>query len=157
MQSAMLSPLFKVRDYGVEEYNGLPVSISYQFSGVENSKIVTKELFNLGSTFPSTKSITFDGKKGGMELLIHYTNGTPVMHGLPTQIAQYKIKEGNPKHDKYSFILRVSNNIHQVPCLESSELHEEWTEEEKIPVKKDVPAPPKKEEKAEGAAADGAE
>jgi hypothetical protein len=39
--------------------------------------------------------------------------------------------------------LRVSNNIHQIPCLESVELTEEWTEEEKIAVKKDVPAPKK--------------
>lgn len=47
-----------------------------------------------------------------MDLLIHYVQGVPMIAGLPTQIAQYKIKEGNPKHDKYSFILRVSNNIH---------------------------------------------
>jgi hypothetical protein len=48
-----------------------------------------------------------------------------------------------------SFILRVSNNIHQIPCLESAEIQEEWTEEEKIPVKKDVPAasqPPPKQD-----------
>jgi len=43
-----------------------------------------------------------------------------------------------------SFILKVSNNIHQIPCLTSAELQETWTEEEKIPVKKDVP-PPKQE------------
>jgi hypothetical protein len=30
-----------------------------------------------------------------------------------------------------------------VPTLESAELIEEWQEEEKIPVKKDVPAPKK--------------
>jgi len=63
------------------------------------------------------------------------------MQGLPTQVAQYKIKEGHLKHDgKHAFILRVSNNIHQIPCLESADLQEEWVEEEKIPVKKDAPA-----------------
>lgn len=31
LQAAMLSPLFKVSDYGVEEYNTLPVSITYSF------------------------------------------------------------------------------------------------------------------------------
>jgi len=56
-------------------------------------------------------------------------------------VAQYKIKEGKKKHNnsKSSFILRVSNNIHQIPCLESAEIQEEWEEETKIPVKKDVP------------------
>ena len=64
----------------------------------------------------------------------------PILGGLPTQIAQYKIKEGKVKHDgKVSFILKVSNNIHQIACLTSAELLETWTEEEKIPVKKDVP------------------
>jgi hypothetical protein len=81
----MLSPLFKVADYEVQEYNSLPVSISYQFmnQGGE-AKVITKDLFGLGSTFPSTKSITFDNKKGGMDLLVHYANGVPLLAGLPT-------------------------------------------------------------------------
>ena len=32
LQAAMLSPLFKVADYEVQEFNSLPVSISYQFA-----------------------------------------------------------------------------------------------------------------------------
>jgi hypothetical protein len=58
-----------------------------------------------------------------------------------------------PKHGKYGLILRVSNNIHQIPCLESAEFFQEWEEAEKIPVKnntlpkKDVAADP--EAKAE--------
>ncbi|MFS8159735.1 MAG: Hsp70 family protein, partial [Candidatus Roizmanbacteria bacterium] len=143
LQSAMLSPLFRVSDYEVQEYNALPVSISYQFG--TDGKVVTKDLFPQGSTFPSTKSITFDNKKGGMDLLVHYVPGAPVIQGIPTQVAQYKIKEGTPKHDKYSFILRVSNNIHQIPCLEGVEIVEEWEEDEKIPVKKDAVPPPKKD------------
>lgn len=142
LQSAMLSPMFKVADYEVQEYNLYPVSISYQFTqaGDQQAKVSTKELFPLGSQFPSTKSITFDNKKGGMDLLVHYSQGVNLVQGLPQQVAQYKIKEGNPKHEKHSFIFRVSNNIHQIPCLESAELNEEWVEEEKIPVKKDKPA-----------------
>ena len=79
-----------------------------------------------------------------MDLLVHYTQGTPLLPGVPSQIAQYKIKEGKAKHNntKVSFILRVSNNIHQIPCLESAELLEEWEEETKIPVKKDVQPQP---------------
>lgn len=51
--------------------------------------------------------------------------------------------------------MRVSNNIHNIPCLDEVEFVEEWTEEEKIPVKASPPpkAPEKKPEegKAEGA------
>jgi len=66
LQAAMLSPLFKVADYQVQEYNAIPVSITYSFPPVqgEEAKQITKELFNVGSNFPATKTITFDNKKG---------------------------------------------------------------------------------------------
>jgi len=75
LQAAMLSPLFKVSDYRVEEFNQYPVSISYSFfaQGEEQPKVSTKDLFPLGSSFPTTKTITFDNKKGGLDLLVHYT------------------------------------------------------------------------------------
>lgn len=86
LQAAMLSPLFKVADYEVQEYNLYPVSITYQFVPAEGEqvKVVTKELFPQGSSFPTTKNITFDHKKGGMDLLVHYTQGTILLQGLPT-------------------------------------------------------------------------
>jgi len=120
---------------------------------------VTKELFPIGSSFPSTKTITFDNKKGGMDLLVHYSAGAPILQGHPFEIASYVIHEGKPKHDKVGFVLRVCNNIHQIPILESSDLQEEWVEEEKIPIKKDVTPPPKPAEapKTDPAAAAGAQ
>jgi heat shock protein 4 len=67
LQAAMLSPNYAVADYKIDEFNATPVSISYQFDDQEDkSKWVVKELFGLGSSFPSTKSITFDNKVGGM-------------------------------------------------------------------------------------------
>jgi heat shock protein 4 len=156
LQAAMLSPHFKVSDYEVQEFNTTPVSITYSFPqvGEENPKQIVKELFPIGSSYPSTKTITFDNKTGGMNLMIHYTQGFTLLPGLPTQISQYTIKEGKVKHPegKHCFILRVSNNIHQIPCLETAELQEDWVEEEKIPIKKDVPAKTSPPATAEGAA-----
>jgi len=37
--------------------------------------------------------------------------------------------------DKYWFTMRVSNNIHNISQLEDVDFVQEWTEEEKIPVK----------------------
>jgi heat shock protein 4 len=73
LSAAMLSPLFKVADFEVQEYNSLPVSITYQFTSDPEKKVITKELFPVGSHFPSTKTITFDNKKGGMELIVRYS------------------------------------------------------------------------------------
>lgn len=58
-----------------------------------------------------------------MNLLVHYSEQAQLLAGLPREVASYVIKEGKQKHnDKVSFILRVSNNIHQIPILESSDL-----------------------------------
>jgi hypothetical protein len=54
--------------------------------------------------------------------------------------------------------MRVSNNIHNIACLDEAEFIEEWTTEEKIPIKtKNTPTvtpPPedKKEDAKEGEA-----
>ena len=145
----MLSPNFQVANFQVEEHNNQPVSISYKFKGTD--KVVTKELFKFGSSFPSTKSITFDNKLGNLDLMVHYSDGAELMEGLPNQIAQYNISEGKKeeKTEKCSFIMRVSNNIHNVACLDEVEFVQEWTEFEKIPIKASpitVTPPPKKEE-----------
>ena len=161
LQAAMLSPNFQVANFEVVEYNNEPISISYKFHGGE--KVVTKELFTTGSSFPSTKSVTFDNKVGGVDLMVHYSDKAVVMEGLPKQIAQYNVGEGkkDEKTEKCAFTLRISNNIHNLACLDEAEFVQEWTEEEKIPIKASPPAPvqktpPKKEEaeKKEGEAAE---
>jgi len=156
LQAAMLSPNFQVANFQVEEYNLQPVSITYKFK--DGDKVSTKEIFKVGSSFPSTKSVTFENKVGNCQLMVHYSEGADIMKGVPTQIAQYEIGEGKKgeKTEKTSFTMRVSNNIHNVACLDEAEFIQEWTEMEKIPIKASpVTVPPKKEEeKKDGAPAD---
>ena len=47
LSAAMLSPLFKVADYEIQEYNSLPVSITYKFDKTDKEAI--KELFPMAS------------------------------------------------------------------------------------------------------------
>jgi heat shock protein 4 len=96
LQSAMLSPLFSVSSFIVEEYNAMPVSITYRFA--ETGQAVTKELFPRGSMFPLTKTVTFDNKTGDMDLLIAYSPQADILSGLPTQVSQYNVKNGKPLH-----------------------------------------------------------
>lgn len=60
------------------------------------------------------------------------------------------------KIEKFAFMMRVTNNIHNVAALDDSELVQKWTEEEKIPVKASpvTPVPKPTEEKKEGAEGD---
>ena len=78
----MLSPNFKVDNFETDEFNAHPITISYKFHGAE--KFVTKELFKVGTSFPSTKTITFENKIGGLDLAINYGEGTKILPGLPT-------------------------------------------------------------------------
>lgn len=155
LQAAMLSPLFSVSSFVVEEYNALPCSITYRFA--DTGAAVVKEIFSRGSMFPLTKTVTFDNKTGDMDLLVHYSDNAKILEGLPTQVARYMVKAGKQKHadnklggSKVKFQFKVCNNIHQIPVLEACELIEEWTEEVKIPVKAPTPAAAPAGEKKDG-------
>jgi heat shock protein 4 len=146
LQAAMLSPNFQVADFTIEEFNQEPVAITYRFKNQD--KVSTKPIFKVGSNFPSTKSITFENKMGNLELLVAYEDSANILPGLPRQIAQYDISEATKgeKTEKCAFTMRVSNNIHNVPQLDEVEFVQEWTEEEKIPVKTQPSPAPKKDE-----------
>jgi hypothetical protein len=88
----MLSPNFQTAAFEMEEYNNEPVAITYKQKGTETIK--TNVIFKKGANFPSTKSVTFDGKTGGYDLMIHYADEAVVMEGIPKQMAQYDISEG---------------------------------------------------------------
>lgn len=104
----------------VEDFNQIPIMISYQF---QNSKAVTKELFPTGTSFPSTKSITFQQKDGGMSLLVHYHDKFKLMDGLPNQIAQYEIQNSTMKPSgKFDLVLTVSNNLNNIAVLDKAEV-----------------------------------
>jgi hypothetical protein len=65
----------------MEEYNIQPVCITYKPKGTDTVK--TNVIFKKGSNFPSTKSVTFDNKTGGYDLMIHYADDAELMDGFP--------------------------------------------------------------------------
>jgi len=72
LQAAMLSPNFRVQNFEVEEYNPLNVQIQYKFSSQENAVSKESDIFKVASSFPSTKTVKFDNKLGGVDLLLRY-------------------------------------------------------------------------------------
>lgn len=92
---------------------------------------MTKELFKIGTSFPATKSITFDNKIGGVDLLIHYSDKARLLPGLPNQIAQFEIAEGKIDKqgvEKVQFTMRITNCVHNVAILDDAELLYEYPE-----------------------------
>lgn len=76
LMSAMMSPLFKVADYGMEEYNLYPIRCSWKF--VQNMEIEgdkkeeSSVIFPVGCNIPSIKSLAFAQKQGPIKLDVFY-------------------------------------------------------------------------------------
>tara|TARA_B110000285_G_C15076310_1_gene590944 strand:- start:726 stop:1394 length:669 start_codon:yes stop_codon:yes gene_type:complete len=85
LQAAMLSRNVQVQDFYIDEFNEIPLGVTYRFAGSDKS--VTKELFCRGGTFPATQKLAFDGKFGGCSLLLHYMSSNLILPGLPQNIA----------------------------------------------------------------------
>ena len=153
LNCAMLTPNFSVQPFKLNDYNALPVAIQYNFLELQNAEPKHyPKFFSAGQKFPMTQELKFNNKEGDMTLAINYDGsaGGGLLPGLPDTIAQYKIGKGKKtKSDveggsKTKLTIRVRNNIHQIPELESVVMSESWTELEKIPVKPAKPTPPPK-------------
>lgn len=132
----------------------MPVTIDYKFNTEDKSHAM--EIIKKKSNFPVTQKVTFDNKVGDCSLLVRYSDSAPILAGLPREIAKYDIKAGKLKHagdrdHKFKFVLMISNNIHQIPCLENAQLIEDWTEVKSVPKAKPAqPAQPAEEVKKPG-------
>jgi len=90
LQAAMLSPNFMVQNFEVQDFQQHPIQIQYKFSNSEGA-LTESDIFTIGTSYPSTKTITFANKLGALDLLIKYHEASEILPGLPKQIAQYRI------------------------------------------------------------------
>ena len=58
----MLSPLFKVADFEIEDYNSVPIKISYNVDKAEG-EMKEMVLFKKATHFPIVKNLTFEKRK----------------------------------------------------------------------------------------------
>lgn len=111
LQCAIISPVFKVRDFSIQDYNNFPVQISWDPAMSPAPKIgeadKSIETFTLGNAVPSSKNLTFFRKLDDKELAAnngqlsfdieaHYQDGA-IPKGINKSITKYTIK-GIKKH-----------------------------------------------------------
>jgi len=82
LQAAMLSPNFMVQNFEVQDFNQHPIQIQYKFTNNEG-QLKESDIFNIGTSYPSTKTITFANKLGALDLLIKYHESSEILPGLP--------------------------------------------------------------------------
>jgi len=169
IQAAIVSPLFKVSDYMLEESNYYPIRCAWKFlenpQAYSESKMDIEDsrnnpikqrsiLFDSGCNVPSVKAVSFH-KEDAVEFKLFYD---PVPIGAQELLATYLIHNPKPSHSEFKVKLRVHLTRDGVVEFDSSQLIEEWEEDEPAPkdekkddAKKDEAAgqePPKKKKKS---------
>jgi heat shock protein 4 len=162
LQSAILSPRFKVLPYEIIEYNPFPVKIAWdgeatsgQQEGVEvegdaeGSDMPTNSvvMFDRGSNFPCVRRVTLR-RSGEFLVTASYDDSASQYNfpeGVSRDIVTFKVKAPEGKENKVR--VNVKQDIHGSVLLSSAQLVEEIVEEE--PVKTEGDAEGKEEEKVE--------
>ena len=138
IQAAMLSPLFKVAEYGIEEANYYPVRCAWTFFDehvnkeakmeVEGKNIPQKQtsiLFDKGCLVPNVKSITFH-REESVDFKLFYDNSPD---GFEPLIAHFIAHNQKPKELEYGMKLRIHLNKNGNVEFESAQLLEDYYEE----------------------------
>ena len=149
LMAAMILPQFHVAKFEIHEANSFDIDVSWS---VSNNNMKTKTLFTKNSSFPSVKSLTFDGRSEPMDVGISYHSMDGIVDGLPQLLARYRIEPPAPKEEKFSLKLRIQLDQNGIPALDTAEFLEEYIEIKKIPTKaqSSAPAAPSTEDNKEG-------
>ena len=155
LQCAMLSPTFKVRDFEVADAVSYTVTASWEKDGGET---VTQALFEKGSPFPATKSITFL-RAAPFSVRLAYAPDARLPEGAPLELGTYtvgpfKVPAGA---DKAKIKVRVTMNLHGLVSVEGATLVEETTVEEPAPAAANGAAAAAGSDGGDGAAAAGSD
>jgi len=170
LQAAMLSPLYKVRDFIVEESSPFPVSVSWIGSSAdaeakeEDGEIVmaggegesmTSTVFPAGSGMNVLKVLSFH-RKGPFELTAQYPDGSMLVPGTALGLGSYRI-ELAPSADVKKVKVKAKLTLHGTFAVEGAEIHEEEEYEEKSKEKRELPAEDGQEQAGAGGQDAGAQ
>ena len=161
LQSAILSPRFKVLPYEIEEAQQYPIKVEWDgetqtgveveedADGAANSVI----MFNRGLNFPIVRRVTLR-REGDFAVTAAY-DATAASYGLPSggpsEIATFTIKA--PPGEEKKVRVNVKQDIHGIIHLSSAQMVEEVEEDEEMkegdeqPKEGDEPAKKKKVKK----------
>ncbi|XAR53786.1 hypothetical protein NMG60_11022468 [Bertholletia excelsa] len=124
LQCAMLSPVFRVRDYEVQD--SFPFSIGFLSDEGPISTLSNSTLFPKGHPFPSVKMLTLH-RSNTFHMEAFYSDHNELPPGMSPKISNFTI---GPFHvsdaDKVKIKVRVQLNIHGIVTIESASLIEDF-------------------------------
>ncbi|KAF3937440.1 hypothetical protein ABW19_dt0208887 [Dactylella cylindrospora] len=136
---AILSPVFRVRDFAVHDIVTYPIEFTWEQSKEIPDEDTTLTVFNKNNTVPSTKILTFY-RKEPFDLEARYAEPDKLPGKINPWIGRFSVKgvKADPKNDFMICKLKARLNLHGVLNIESGYYVEETEVEEPIPEDKDV-------------------
>jgi heat shock protein 4 len=141
---AILSPVFRVRDFSVHDMVNYPIEFTWEKSEDIPDEDTNLIVFNKGNVMPSTKILTFY-RKHPFDLEAKYAKPEQLPGKMNPWIGRFSVKgvKEDPKGDFMICKLKARLNVHGVLNVESGYYVEETEVEEPIPE-------PPQEDKKEG-------
>ncbi|KAI0198953.1 heat shock protein Hsp88 [Astrocystis sublimbata] len=155
---AILSPVFKVRDFSVADIVHYPIEFQWEKDVDIPDEDTSLTVFNRGNVLPSTKILTFY-RKQPFDLEARYSNPQDLPGKVSPFIGRFSVKgvKADPKTEFMICKLKARVNIHGILNVESGyyvedqEVEEEIKEDEtKEGEKKDADAMETDDKKADG-------
>lgn len=134
---AILSPVFRVRDFSVHDMVSYPIEFTWEKSEDIPDEDTSLTVFNKGNVMPSTKILTFY-RKHPFDLEAKYAKPEQLPGKTNPWIGRFSVKgvKEDPKGDFMICKLKARLNVHGILNVESGYYVEEVEVEEPIPEEK---------------------
>jgi len=168
LQAAMLSPLYKVREFKVEDSTAHSILVGWMGTASDaeakkpeeegdistdagEGQYKTAVIFPAGSPMNVSKMLTFY-RKGPFDIKAEYENPDALLPGTPKELGTFRIDLPASEAAK-KVLVRAKLTLHGIFTLESAQLVEDEEVEEIVKEKREIPAdskPAEEEAKPEG-------
>ncbi|GME41973.1 Heat shock protein HSP88 [Neofusicoccum parvum] len=134
---AILSPVFRVRDFSVHDIVNYPIEFTWEKSPDIPDEDTSLTVFNRGNTMPSTKILTFY-RKQAFDLEAKYSKPEMLPGKMNPWIGRFSVKgvKADAKDDFMICKLKARLNLHGILNLEQGYYVEDMEVEEPIPEEK---------------------
>lgn len=136
---AILSPVFRVRDFSVHDIVGYPIEFTWEQSPDIPDEDTSLTVFNKGNVMPSTKILTFY-RKQPFDLEVKYAKPEMLPGKINPWIGRFSVKgiKADAEDDFMICKLKARLNLHGILNVESGYYVEDVEIEEPIPEDKDA-------------------
>jgi len=138
---AILSPVFRVRDFSVQDIVSYPIEFAWEKSPEIPDEDTNLTVFNKGNPMPSTKILTFY-RKQAFDLEARYAKPEGLPGKVNPWIGRFSVKgvKADSKDDFMVCKLKARVNLHGILNLDKGYFVEDEEFEEPIPESKDADA-----------------